>query len=323
MKKVKYYYNTHTLRYEKIEKSLGKRLLNVLGFLSTALVFAFVIIVLAYTYIDSPKEKQLKREIAQMEFQYELLNERMEQMNKVLAGLSDRDDNIYRVIFEAEPIPSSIREAGTGGANNYGHLENYRSADLMSSTAQKLDKLSKKLYIQSKSYDELKDLITNKEQMLASIPAIQPVANTDLKRIASGFGYRIDPIYKTRKMHYGVDFTAPTGTEVYTTGDGVVKEVTNSRRGYGKHIVIDHGFGYETLYAHLSAIKVKRGQTVKRGELIGLVGNTGKSTAPHLHYEVFKNGKKINPINFFFNDLTPDEFERMLEMSSRHSQSFD
>jgi len=323
MKKVRYYYNTHTLRYEKIEVNWMTRLLRAFAFISSALVFAFLIVVVAYTYLDSPKEKQLKREIAQMQFQYELLNQKLDQMSEVLGGLQDRDDNIYRVIFEAEPIPGTIREAGMGGTNRYKDLKNYSNAELMIEAAQKVDKIGKQMYIQSKSYDDIHEMIKNKSAMLAALPAIQPIANKDLKRIASGYGYRIDPIYKTRKMHYGVDFTAPTGTEIYATGDGVVSKVKYSNRGLGNHIVIDHGYGYETIYAHMNRFDVRRGQRVQRGDVIGFVGNTGKSTAPHLHYEVHKDGTKINPINFFYNDLTPGEFEQILELAARNNQSFD
>lgn len=323
MAKVKYHYNTSTLKYEKVEISLGKKLLRVLGFLAAAIVFAFIIIVLAYSYIDSPKEKQLKREISQLSLQYELLQDRLEQMNVVLGDLQERDDNIYRVIFEAEPIPLEVRNAGFGGVNKYKDLENFDYSDVMISTTKKLDRISKKVYVQSKSYDELLKLVRRKNELLSSIPAIQPVSNKDLTRMASGYGYRIHPIYKTSKMHTGMDFTAPIGTDIYATGDGVVVESDNSRRGYGNHVIINHGFGYKTLYGHMKRIKVRPGQKVKRGEVIGWVGSSGTSTAPHLHYEVLKDNKPINPINFYYNDLTPAEYERMLEISSRANQSFD
>lgn len=323
MKKVKYYYNKQSLRYERIEEPLMVRMLKVLGFLSTSFLFALGIVYVSYKYLDSPEEKQLKREIAKLQLEYEYNNERLEQMSEVLSGLQDRDDNIYRVIFEAEPIPGSVREAGTGGSFKYKELGGYSNTELMSKTAQLIDRVSKKMYIQSKSYDEINQLIQNKEQMLASIPAIMPVANKDLTRVASGYGMRLHPIYKTYKMHHGMDFTAPIGTDIYCTGDGVVKKVDHSRRGFGNHVIIDHGYGYETIYAHMSKINVRTGQKVKRGDLLGLVGNSGTSTGPHLHYEVHKNGHKINPVNFYYNDLSPEEFEKMIEISSRHTQSFD
>ena len=240
-----------------------------------------------------------------------------------MEDLQERDDNIYRVIFEAEPIPSTVREAGIGGVDRYSELEGLSNGDIVIETAKKLDLIAKKAYIQSKSLDELENLAKRKEDMLRSIPAIQPISNSDLKRIASSFGMRIHPFYKVPKMHTGMDFTAPTGTDIYATGDGVVQKVDYSQRGYGNHVVIDHGFGYATLYAHMHSISVRPGQKVKRGSVIGQVGNTGMSVAPHLHYEVHKAGKQINPINYFFNDLTPEEYEKVIELSSLPTQSFD
>lgn len=323
MPKAKYYFNTHSLKFEKVVIPWGKRILRVLGFLATAIVFSVVIVAIAYAYLDSPKEKQLKREINQLTLQYELLQQRFNEASYVLGDLQQRDDNIYRVIFEAEPIPSSVREAGFGGVDRYKSLEGYDNGELMINTSRKLDQLSKQLYVQSKSFDEIVELAKNKSHMLASIPAIQPIANKDLTRIASGFGYRIHPIYKTTKMHEGVDFTAPVGTDIYAAGNGIVKLIEYDSRGYGNHVIISHGFGYETLYGHMSKIKVRPGQKLNRGDVIGIVGSTGTSTAPHLHYEVIKQGIKINPINFFYNDLTPEEYEKMIEISSRSNQSFD
>ncbi|HMT28680.1 MAG TPA: M23 family metallopeptidase [Bacteroidia bacterium] len=323
MPKAKYYFNTNSLKYEKVVISWGKRILRALGFLATAVVFSVVIVVIAYAYLDSPKEKQLKREINQLTLQYEILQQRFDQVGMVLQDLQHRDDNIYRVIFEAEPIPGSIREAGYGGIDKYKALEGTENADLIIETTRKLDKLTKQMYVQSKSFDEIVELAKDKSHMLASIPAIQPVANKDLTRIASGFGYRIHPIYKTTKFHEGLDFSAPVGTDIYATGNGIVKVVEIDSRGYGNHVIISHGFGYETLYGHMSQIKVRNGQKVKRGDIIGVVGSTGTSTAPHLHYEVIKQGTKINPINFFYNDLTAEEYEKMIVISSQSNQSFD
>ncbi len=323
MPKAKYYFNTHSLKFEKVVIPWGKRILRVLGFLATAIVFSVVIVAIAYAYLDSPKEKQLKREIGQLNLQYELLQQRFKEAGLVLSDLQQRDDDIYRVIFEAEPIPSSVREAGFGGVDRYKSLEGYDNAELMINTSRKLDQLSKQLYVQSKSFDEIVELAKNKSHMLASIPAIQPVSNKDLTRIASGFGYRIHPIYKTTKMHEGVDFTAPIGTDIYAAGNGVVKLIEYDSRGYGNHVIISHGFGYETLYGHMSKINVRPGQKLNRGDIIGIVGSTGTSTAPHLHYEVIKQGIKINPINFFYNDLTAEEYERMIIISSQSNQSFD
>lgn len=322
MAKTKYYFNSQSLKYEKVKLSLRIKILKAIGFISTALVFSFVIIALAYTFLDSPKEKQLKREISQLSLQYDILQNRLKQVNAVAQDLQERDDNIYRVIFEAEPIPKEVRNAGFGGINRYKNLENYDYAKLMIEATKKLDILSKQLYVQSKSYDELTKEVNSKGKMMASIPAVQPVDSRKLRGAISGFGYRIHPIYKIRKMHAGIDFTAPVGTPIYATGDGVVISAA-SERGYGNNIMINHGYGYVTKYAHMSRFKAKKGERVKRGDVIGYVGNTGASTGPHLHYEVFKNGKTINPINFFFNDLTPSEYVTMLEIASRENQSFD
>lgn len=323
-KKAKYFYNAHTLKYEKVVITWRQRILRWMG--SGMMVIALtggVLLFVYYTNIfDSPKEKQQARELAKMQFEYEMLDERLDNFEAILRGLQVRDDNIYRVIFEAEPIPESVREAGFGGSNKYRALELYENSDLMISTATRLDKLSKQLYIQSKSYDEVNKMIKNKTEMLASIPAIQPIANKDLQRIASGFGYRMHPIYKTTRMHAGIDFTAPTGTDIYCTGDGVVVEADNAH-GYGRKVVVDHGFGYKTIYAHMKEFKVRKGQKVKRGDVLGTVGSTGLSTAPHLHYEVVRNGVKIDPINYFYNDLTPEEYERVIELATQHNQSFD
>lgn len=292
-------------------------------FLSASAFFAAIILIAFFNFFDSPKEKMLIRELDNMALHYELMNEKLSQVSAVLDNVQDRDDNIYRVIFEADPIPSSIRKAGIGGVNRYEKLEGYNNSELIISTAQKLDQISKQLYIQSKSFDEVIEMATKKSDMLASIPAIQPVTNKELRRLSSGFGRRIDPYYKKLKFHYGVDFSAPQGTPIYATGNGTVKKTKKSRRGFGNHIVIDHGYGYESLYAHMQKYKVRRGQKVKRGDLIGYVGNSGKSTAPHLHYEVHKNGIKVNPAYYFHNDLTPEEFDRMLELAAQENQSFD
>lgn len=323
MPEAKFRYNEKTVSFEKIEVNFSYRLKRFLSFIATGMVFAVIIIFLAYTFIDSPKEKLLKREIDQLVFQYEMLSNRLNQISAVLDDLSERDDNIYRVIFETEPISDAVREAGFGGINRYNDLQSFEYSKLIIDITKQADRISKKLYVQSKSFDEVFELAKNKTDMLASIPAIQPISNKNLTRVASGFGTRVHPVYKTKKLHTGMDFTAPRGTDIYVTGNGTVIEVKKSRRGYGNHITIDHGYGYKTLYAHLNKIKVKPGQKVKRGEIIGGVGNTGTSVGPHLHYEVIKNGRKINPVNFYYNDLTPEEYDKMIEISSRVNQSFD
>ncbi len=294
-----------------------------MGWLATAVVFGAVIMLMAYNFFDSPKEKRLIRALEESTYQFELLKQRTEQMEVVLNDIQERDNTIYRVIFEAEPIPATIRAAGYGGVDRYNALRNVYNSDLIVDMTKKVDRLSKQLYIQSKSYDEVWGLVKNKATMLASIPAIQPVANKDLKHVASGYGMRMHPIYKTSKMHTGMDFTAPVGTEIYATGNGTVGKIEFNGRGYGHNIIINHGYGYETLYGHLSRMLVRPGQKVKRGDLIAYVGNSGSSTGPHLHYEVRKNGDPINPVNFYYNDLTPEEYEKMLEISSRAGQSFD
>ena len=326
MARKRYKFNPDTLNYESVGLTWKERVLKIATYLSSSLALALVFIVVFLNFYETPKTKRLRRENQQLLTQYELMSKDLDKVGKVLDDLEQRDDNIYRVIFEAEPIPSSVREAGFGGVNKYSHLENMNNAELVISTAKKLDILSKKAYIQSKSYDEVMELALNKEKMLASLPSIMPVNNKDLKRTSSGWGYRMHPIYKVRKMHWGQDFTAPIGTPVYATGDGEVTEVsgsTRSRVGLGLSISIDHGYGYETVYGHLSGFNVKSGQKVKRGDVIGYVGNSGGSTAPHLHYEVHKNGQKVNPAYYVFQDLSPQEYDRMIAISSNIGQSLD
>jgi murein DD-endopeptidase MepM/ murein hydrolase activator NlpD len=323
MPKSKYRFNPETLSYTKVENTARDKIFKVLTYVAASFVVAVLFNIIFNFFFDTPKTKGLKMENNQLLFQYTLLNERLEQINNVLDDLRHRDDNIYRTIFEAEPIHKSIRAAGFGGVDRYKELEKMKNAEIVISTARRLDEIISKTYVQTVSYDEIIDLARNKEKMLSSLPAIQPIANKDLTRTASGWGYRIHPIYKIRKFHYGMDFTAPTGTEIYATADGTVDEINRSKRGYGNKIIIDHGFGYKTLYAHLSDFKVKRGEKVNRGDVIGYVGNTGLSTAPHLHYEVFLHGKKVNPVNYYFNDLSPEEYDKMIELSLRAGQSFD
>jgi len=323
MARTKYIFNETTQTYEPLKRSAAQRFFRLFLFMVSSMAVATLIFVLSFTFFDSPKEKIMERELAQYKLQFRIMNDRLDKMQGLMDELSSKDDNIYRVIFEAEPIPKSVRQAGYGGANRYAKLEGFDNSELLKQTAEKLDRIASEIYVQSKSFDDVYKLAREKEKMLRSIPAIQPVKITDLKRISSYFGYRIDPIYKVKKYHSGIDFSAPKGTEVFATGDGVVKKIRHSRRGYGNTITIDHGYGYKTFYAHLSKILVKKGQKVKRGEVIGLVGNTGKSTAPHLHYEIVKNNKKINPIYYFFNDLSPDQYNEMIQLSRIPNQSLD
>ena len=317
MAKVKYYCDSDTLSYRKIEHKKGKKikifLLSLLGILLSG--FLLLIIYLNIPYILSPKEKALKRELVNMELQFELLNKKMGQAQKVLSELEERDNAIYRVYFEANPISEEQRKAGFGGINRYKNLEGFDNSNLIINTSKKIDILTKQIVIQSKSLDEIAILAEEKEKLLKAIPTIQPVKNQDLTRMASGYGYRSDPFTKARKFHKGMDFTAPRGTPVYATGNGIVKRADRLSSGYGRHIRIDHGFGYVSLYAHLYKYAVKKGQKVKRGDLIGFVGSTGRSQAPHLHYEIIKDKKKLNPINFYYGDLSSEEFAELLKVA--------
>jgi murein DD-endopeptidase MepM/ murein hydrolase activator NlpD len=323
MAKAKYKFNPETLSYVRLEHNFKARFPKFMLFLVTSLVMSIIMTFVILQFYETPKTRNLKRENQRLMTQYELMYKNLENVEKVLADLQQRDDNLYRVIFEADPIPNSIRKAGFGGVNKYAQLQSLDNSELVINTARKLDIIAKEAYVQSKSYDEILALAQNKEKMLASIPAVMPISNKDLKRTASGWGFRIHPVYKIRRFHYGMDFTAPVGTEIYATGDGVVKEVDNSHSGYGRCLVIDHGFGYQTLYGHMSEFKVKQGQMVKRGSVIGYVGNSGTSTGPHVHYEVHKNGKPVNPQYFYFKDLTPEEYDRMIAISTNMGQSYD
>ena len=323
MSKIKYKFDTKSLTYEKVTVPVRKRVWQALSYLATGLVFATITTFIAYNYFDSPKEKQLKREIAELTLQYELLNNRMGEVVEVLDDIEERDNNVYRTIFEAEPIPASIRKAGFGGVDRYKELQDFNNSDLMIKTSKRLDRISKQLYIQSKSFDEVAKLVKNKEKLLASIPAIQPISNEDLKHQPGGYGWRTHPIYKTPEFHPGMDFTAAEGTEIHATGDGMIERADNTSQGYGNHVVINHGYGYETLYGHMTKFIVHVGQQVKRGQLIGYVGSTGLSTAPHVHYEVHKGGQTVNPINFYYNDLTPEQYQKLIQLSAQSSQSFD
>ena len=323
MAKRKFIYNPQTLDYEEYKLSGGKRLGRFLLYIFTAGILGFSVVALIEKTIGSPKEHMQAREIEFLQLQYDILNDKISNIDALLGEMQDRDDNIYRMIFEAEPIPSSIRKAGYGGTNRYEALNGYENSEVVKETAKKIDIIESQLYVQSKSFDDVYNMATRKADMLSCIPAIMPVKNMDIYRISSSFGYRTDPFYKVQKFHGGMDFSAPIGTPIYCTGDGVVERVTIGNNGYGNNVVVNHGFGYKTRYAHLDASLVKVGQKVKRGEKIALVGNSGKSTAPHLHYEVIKSNKTINPVNFFFNDLTPEEYDKILELSDKPSMTMD
>ena len=325
MTKVKYYYDPDTLSYRKIEPKKSKKYRNILLFMLASALFGFLglVLLLNTNLFNTPRELALQREVNNYELRYELLNRKMDQIEQVLANIEDRDNNIYRIYFEANPIPEEQRRAGFGGVNRYKDLEGFNNSEMIIATTKRMEIIQKQMVIQSRSLDEITKLAAEKEKLLAAIPAIQPIRNQDMTRMASGYGWRSDPFTKARKMHWGMDFTAPRGTPVFASGDGVVSRADNNASGYGKHIRVEHGYGYMSLYGHLSKYNVKPGQHVKRGDLIGFVGSTGRSEAPHLHYEVWKDGEKINPINFYYGSLTAEEFENMLKIANQENQSLD
>lgn len=323
MKKIKYYYNTNTLRYEKLETPLRVTLLRVLGFISAAIVTAIIIVSIAYRYFPSANEKRLMQQNENLKENYLVLDDQTRQLQQQLRDLEKRDNEIYREIFEANPIPDSARAKQLEQQKEIQLVQTMNQFDLESSIVQTLTNISSRIASQEKSYNDIVGFIKNKEILLACTPAIQPVSNKELKRVASGYGYRIDPVYKTVRFHAGLDFTAPQGTPIYATANGTIKTAGNLGNGYGNHVIINHGYGYETLYGHMFRIKVKPGVKVKRGEIIGWVGSTGKSTGPHCHYEVHKNGRPIDPVYFFYNDLTPEQFDQILKMAAATNQSFD
>ncbi len=323
MTKKKYKYNPHRLSYEEVKSGFWMRSFKLLLWLSPSVVMGLVFGYFFSRRMDSPVEQRLKTEIGYYKDEVERLSEDMDFVHKVLDDIEKRDEDLYRVALNANSFPEELRVMGTGGSEKYDYLDHLSNAELLKSTSEKMDRLESRLQAQSLSFKELLNIAKNKDKMLTSIPAIQPVSNKNLRQMVSGFGYRIDPIYKTRQMHTGTDFTANIGTHVHATGDGVVEAIEVSAWGYGNSVIINHGFGFKTRYAHLSAFKVRQGQHVKRGELIGLVGNTGKSTGPHLHYEVERRGVKVNPIHYFHSDLTPEQYEQLIKMSDNSFNSFD
>jgi murein DD-endopeptidase MepM/ murein hydrolase activator NlpD len=323
MARIKYYYDTETCKYERIRTKKSDVVLNAMGILSLTVMMAVGLLFLYSSYFESPKELILKNEVKELEFYYDKLNKDVEALNTILNNMEHRDDNIYRVVLGAQPIEKSVRDAGVGGADRYADIRDkgIDHKDLVIALHEKVDKLRRKLYIESKSQDEVVQLAENKEKLFAAIPAIQPISNKELIALASGFGLRIHPVYKVKKMHSGIDFAAEIGTPIYATADGKVVNVDVKFSGYGKLVEIDHGFGYRSRYAHMHDFAVRTGQNIKRGDLIGYVGNTGLSTAPHLHYEVLINGVQVDPVHYFFNDLSAAEYERILELASTENQS--
>ena len=325
MSKTKYYFDSDNLEFVPIKNTLGNRIYRLSLFLISSVIFgAFITVILFNTdFVNTPKEIVQEREIDNYELQLKVLNKKLEQVESTLANIEKRDNNLYRAYFEASPIPEDQRKAGFGGINRYDYLEGFESSDLIVNTTERLDILTKELVIQSKSLDEIELLAKNKESLLSSIPSIQPVKSSDLRRMASGYGYRIDPFTKARRMHFGMDFSAKRGTPIYATGDGTVSRADSRAAGFGKHVRIDHGFGYVTIYAHMDRYLVVKGDKIKRGDLIGYVGSSGRSVAPHLHYEIVKDGVKINPINFYSGSLSPAEFEELVKIASQENQSLD
>jgi murein DD-endopeptidase MepM/ murein hydrolase activator NlpD len=323
MKKIRYFYNTNTLRYEKQVVPLRETLLRVLGFLSAAIVTALIIVAVAFRFLDSPKEKLLRIQLERLQEQNKVYSDQVLDISDRLKQLEKRDNEVYRSIFEAEPIPDSARAKQLEKKKELQLVAGMDQTELSKELFKTLNILYNRIVNQENSYKEIEGMIRNKEKLLASTPAIQPISNKDLNRLSSGFSYRIDPIYKTVKFHPGLDFSAPQGTPIYATAQGVVRIAGNLGNGYGNHVVINHGYQYSTLYGHMYKIKVRAGQTVKRGEVIGYVGNSGKSTGSHLHYEVMKGKKHLDPIYFFYNDLTPEQYQQILKIASSRNQSFD
>ena len=325
MAKVKYYYDSENLAYQRIVVKKRRKFGYIALFLLSSGLFGLLsfVILLNTSFFETPKDRLLSRELDNYKIRYALLNKKIDQIDDVLESVAERDNDLYRVYFNTSPIPDEQRKAGFGGVNRYKELEGYNNSALVINTSKRVDVISKELAIQSKSLDEILKLAKDKNKLLAAIPAIQPVKNENLKQMASGFGYRTDPFTKAKKFHAGMDFSAKTGTPIFATGDGVVDRADNTASGYGNHIVLKHGFGYETLYAHLSKYNVKKGQRVKRGDIIGYVGSTGRSEAPHLHYEVHKNDAVVNPLNFYYGNISADEYLVISKLANQENQSLD
>ena len=322
-KQKRYIFNQLTQDFEVLETPKSRTFMRILLISLSVLGVAFLFAILLFTFIKSPKEKAQARELEYMKLKYEILNDRLDDLEALITDMEQRDNNLYRMMFEADPIPSQVRRSGFSDADRYADLYGYMNSDLVVSAARKMDVIASQLYNQSVSYDSLFVMARNKSDMLAHIPAIFPLKETEVKYISSYFGYRPDPIYKIEKFHSGMDFTAALGTEAYATGDGVVYDVERNEWGYGNMVILDHGYGYKTRYAHLLKPAVRKGQKVKRGQVIGYIGATGKATGVHLHYEVLKNDDQIDPINFFYQDLTPDEYDLILQQSTLPTQTMD
>ncbi|MFT4155347.1 M23 family metallopeptidase [Parafilimonas sp.] len=323
MKKIKYYFDTHTLRYEKLITPLRVKLLRVFAFIATAIVTAGLIVIIAFQYIDSPKTIMLKQQNEALRNNYAMIQQRVSTLQQQMNELLNRDNNVYRSIFESSPVPDSARMKAMEKVKEVQLVSGLGENELLSSIGSQLNRLTLLVNYQNKSFNDIETMVKNKQKLLAAIPAIQPVSDRNLTHIASGFGIRIDPVYKVPKFHAGLDFAAPSGTPIYATADGVVTDAGYNAGGYGNRVIIDHGYGYETLYGHMYRIKAHKGQHVKRGEVIGYVGSTGKSTGPHCHYEVHRGGTPVDPVYYFYNDLTPEQYDRLLKLAQTANQSFD
>ena len=323
MKKIKYFYNTNTLRFEKMETPFRVRMLKIFGFVAASLVTAFICVNLIYHYFPSANEKKLMDQNKSLKDDYTVLQDKAMQLQQQMDELENRDNTVYRAIFESTPIPDSVRVKTMEKSKEVKLVQGLSENQLIAGIKDQLNRLALRTAYMDKSYNEITGMVKNKEKLLLSIPAIQPLSNKDLTRVASGFGYRIDPVYKVRKFHAGLDFTAPQGTPIYATADGTVKMAGFDNSGFGNHVIINHGYGYETLYGHMVRVKSRGGQSVKRGDVIGYVGSTGKSTGPHCHYEVHRNGVPVDPIYYFYNDVDPAQFERLQKLAASANQSFD
>ena len=325
MKRVKFYYDSEKLAFKQIVTKNSTKIGYVMLFLLASALFGFLgVFILSNTnFFETPKSKLQARELEIMKLNYNLLNGKIALMDEALAAIEERDNSIYRVYFNSDPISNEVRRAGLGGKNRYKDLEDFNTSDLIIGSTKKVDEIMKALAVQSVSLDEITKLAKRKALLLKSIPAIQPVKNEELRQMASGFGYRSDPFTKIRKFHKGMDFSAKSGTPIYATGDGIVKKADAKVSGFGNHIEINHGYGYMTLYAHLSKYKVRAGQKVKRGDIIGYVGSTGRSEAPHLHYEVHKNGEVVNPLNFYYGSISAKEYVLITKLANQENQSLD
>ncbi|MBR3565748.1 MAG: M23 family metallopeptidase [Paludibacteraceae bacterium] len=323
MSKKKFHFNPQTLNYEQVEVTFGSVMWRIFLFLLVGVVIGLAFFFVFFLIFPSPSEKLREQQVRELRTQYEVLNRQVDELQLVMIDLRQRDDNLYRVLLQAEPLSNSVSFAtSVSRSNYYDDLLQKTNSQLAADLTRKVDLLEKTIYVQNKSYDEIISMAQTNEERMRHIPSIQPILNKDLTRIASGYGYRMDPIYHTRRFHAGMDFTAPTGTDIFATGDGVV-ELAGWKQGYGNCVIINHGFGYETLYGHMHKILVRKGMKVKRGDVIGLVGNTGKSTGPHCHYEVHYKGNVVDPRNYYFQDLSPEEYDKMIQMADNYGQAMD